>query len=313
MDEQTYRALERQIALIHELLESSDAEVTWNDRIPDPDNPKQLRQIDVSIRRGNRLTLVECRAWHAPQDVNWIEHLDGRRRSMNADAVIGVSSSGFTETAILKAERLGVILRDFETLSPEEIRAWGTLSTQFRDVEVTITMPNAYRESDGLKITTPDGEPIAPRTVLTAIAEKLATVSNQAEFVDFHTAMTVEQQRVNGVQPIAIKIRGRMRTRHKTSALPSVAIYGKAGDARNSMEAHVERFNVGNSQIISGPKLSSIVFDLSQVKIPDNCIFGIPVFSNSEGLAIRDAKLLGIGNVLQSRVSFKYVLQWSQD
>jgi hypothetical protein len=38
----TPEALERQIHRIHELLECSTDEVTWNDYIPDPDNPSQF-------------------------------------------------------------------------------------------------------------------------------------------------------------------------------------------------------------------------------------------------------------------------------
>jgi hypothetical protein len=54
-------AFEQRIHRIHELIDGTDAEVTWNDRIPDPDNPKRSRQIDITIKRGATLTLVECR------------------------------------------------------------------------------------------------------------------------------------------------------------------------------------------------------------------------------------------------------------
>jgi len=54
-------AFEQQIHRIHELLEGSGAGVTWNDHVPDLDNPSQQRQIDVSIKRDGKLTLVECR------------------------------------------------------------------------------------------------------------------------------------------------------------------------------------------------------------------------------------------------------------
>ncbi len=49
---ETPESLERQICRIHELLERSRDDVTWNDHIPDPDNPTQLRQIDVTVRRS---------------------------------------------------------------------------------------------------------------------------------------------------------------------------------------------------------------------------------------------------------------------
>ena len=44
-------ALERQVHRIQELLVRSHSDVTWNDHIPDPDNPEQSRQIDITIRR----------------------------------------------------------------------------------------------------------------------------------------------------------------------------------------------------------------------------------------------------------------------
>jgi hypothetical protein len=44
-------APERQVHRIQELLVRSHSDVTWNDHIPDPDNPEQSRQIDITIQR----------------------------------------------------------------------------------------------------------------------------------------------------------------------------------------------------------------------------------------------------------------------
>jgi HJR/Mrr/RecB family endonuclease len=110
-------AFEQQIQRIYELLADSGAEVTWNENIPDPDNPSQPRQIDVTIRRAGTLTLIECRQHKSRQDVQWIEELIGRRISLGAQAVIAVSSSGFTAGARAKASKHGVILRDLPELS----------------------------------------------------------------------------------------------------------------------------------------------------------------------------------------------------
>src|SRR5258708_18234547 len=90
---------EQRIHRIHELLEQSGAEVTWNDRIADPDNPEQPRQIDVTIRRGQHLTLIECRIHKTTQNVKWIDELIGRRQSLAAPSVIAVSASRFTQRA----------------------------------------------------------------------------------------------------------------------------------------------------------------------------------------------------------------------
>jgi hypothetical protein len=68
-----HQKFEQQIERIHQLLEAEGVKVTWNDRIPDPDNLSQPRQIDISIRRDGTLTLVECRIHKNPQDVTWID------------------------------------------------------------------------------------------------------------------------------------------------------------------------------------------------------------------------------------------------
>jgi hypothetical protein len=121
----TPEALERQVQRIHALLERPDAEVTWNDHIPDPDNPSQLRQLDVTIREHGKFTIIECRVWRKAQGVKWIEELMGRRESLHADTVIAVSDAGFTRGARKKAEKHGVLLRDLYKLTPEEIATWG--------------------------------------------------------------------------------------------------------------------------------------------------------------------------------------------
>ncbi len=107
-------AFEQQIQRICELLLGSGAEVTWNDHIPDPDNPGQPRRIDVTVKRDGKLTLVECREQQCRQDVQWIEELIGRRTSLGADAVIAGSPSGFTAGALKKAKRYSVNPRDLE-------------------------------------------------------------------------------------------------------------------------------------------------------------------------------------------------------
>jgi len=91
---------ERQIERIHQLLENEGSQVTWDDKIPDPDNPKQPRQIDITIRRDGRTTHIECRIHRTKQGVKWIEELQGRKDSLCADSVIAVSASGFTKGAI---------------------------------------------------------------------------------------------------------------------------------------------------------------------------------------------------------------------
>jgi hypothetical protein len=122
------KKFERLIERIYKLLLNSCVEVKWNDNIPDPDNPKQGRQIDITIRTDGLITHVECRSHQDPQDVKWVEELIGRKISLQSDMMIDVSNSGFTEGAIKKANRYGIILRDLKQLTENEVREWGKKS-----------------------------------------------------------------------------------------------------------------------------------------------------------------------------------------
>jgi hypothetical protein len=162
-----HKEFERQVERIHQLLEVEGSTVTWDDHITDPDSPSQPRQIDVSIRRDGSLTLVECRIHKEPQDVTWIEELMGRRTSLKADAVIAVSASGFTKTARDKANAHGIHLRDFATLSREEIQKWGrkrTLTPNFCEfTEVVLTVRASELPGSGRpQLTDTDGKPPSP-------------------------------------------------------------------------------------------------------------------------------------------------------
>ena len=99
----------------------------WDDHIPDPDNLSQPRQIDITIKRDGKLTLVECRHHRSRQNVKWIEEERlGRRVSLKADSAIAVSSSGFTSGALTKAKKHGIVTRDLRKLTEQEIRTGPT-------------------------------------------------------------------------------------------------------------------------------------------------------------------------------------------
>ncbi len=140
-------AFEQKIARIKETLEKGQSEIIWNDKISDPDNPKQGRQIDIHIKRNGHSTHVECRIRKGAQDVQWIEELIGRKLSLNADLMIGVSNSGFTNGAIKKANQHGILLRELSKLSRQEVEGWGQSTLvelrllRFNSVSMTLKMP----------------------------------------------------------------------------------------------------------------------------------------------------------------------------
>lgn len=124
----TPKEFEQIVGRIISIMVKSGDEVVWNDKIPDPDNSKQIRQIDIAINHDGLKSHIECRHHSAPQDVKWIEELIGRKLSLDASAMIAVSSSGFTEGATKKAEKRGIFLHTLTEHSPDIAHTWGRRS-----------------------------------------------------------------------------------------------------------------------------------------------------------------------------------------
>lgn len=220
--ETTSARFERQIERIHHLIEAEGVEVTWNDKIPDPDNPKQPRQIDVTIRRDGRLALVECRIHKNRQGVKWIEELKGRK-DLNADSVIAVSASGFTKGAIAKSKRLGIILRSLYNLSESEITKWGTETVveavfyEFTDAAFIIRLPRSALAGP-ITLTNDQGEPIQWRGLFEMA---MKTLDNNPDLDKGHVAFDVEvfgNILVCGVEPTSMLCKRSHGVCIKTSA-----------------------------------------------------------------------------------------------
>src|SRR6185436_3376960 len=236
---------------IHELLESENAQVTWNDRIPDPDNPQQNRQIDITVKSSDSFIIIECRLHRSPQDVQWIEELIGRRESLRADSVIAVSSSGFTEGAERKAKAFGVILRNFSELSEEEIRSWGkkTLVTinflRFEDlifnflVSERVTREPLIHDKSGNKL-----EWIG---VLNQIINQLADITNEPG--NFSANVDIDQILVNGKKPFSMQVEGAYKPYKQALKLSSVYVYGSK-DQKDAGSVYIQKLGSGKTEII---------------------------------------------------------------
>jgi hypothetical protein len=273
-----HKRLEHQIERVHQLLESEESVVTWNDHIPDPDSPSQSRQIDVSIRRDGLLTLVECRLHKEPQDVTWIEELIGRRASLKAAAVIAVSASGFTKTARAKASAHGVHLRDFATLSDGEIRNWGRTRTirvnfcEFSDVVLTLGVAPLLRP-EPLRLTDINGRTVSPitwRLLFQSIMKQLDQQKWPGVSARIDTQVDAKLL-VNGHRPASMSLSARVRRISQTIRLASVFEY--ADPLTATSHAEVGRYELGGSEIIENGDDVAMTIDLSGIVVPDGCCF----------------------------------------
>jgi hypothetical protein len=226
--------------------------------------------VDVTISKDDRLTIVECRLHSRTQDVQWVEELHGRRQSLGAQGVIGVSASGFSEGAILKARALGVVLREFRRVTADEVTRWGRLArlsfpyARFERLKLVLVvdsglivpvppMPSAFR--------TESGEPWPLGNLISDAARKLFD-ENAPEGWDIRLPFFTKDLRVSGLKVEELFLCCRWRRLRIEHLLSAVVAYGDpAEDA--FCGATIQAPRVTETRLISHAKTAALILDLS--------------------------------------------------
>lgn len=266
------------VCRIHELAEEDDAQVEWNEKIEDPDNPGQKRQIDVTIRKGDLLNIVECRLQRKRQDVKWIEELIGRRTSLNANAIVGVSSSGFTKGAMKKANRFGIVLRELKELTEVEVSSWtrsiqlSILYYEYEDFKLSLK----FAQFSTLNLNIGDlerelrayvGFDALFKQQLQAIDDKrLLLKENRNKKVSFKMSFGIDDFYLCGQKVREILTEGKAKLGELKLEIPEVLAYSSLDPDSLPRNVIVQRFNLGESRVIHHNKKISITIDLSKLE-----------------------------------------------
>jgi hypothetical protein len=314
---------EQQIHRIHELLDGSDATVIWDERIPDPDNPRQSRQIDITIRRKDKLTIVECRQHQTAQDVQWIEELIGRRASLQADGVIAVSSAGFTAGARMKARAHGIFLRELQELTESEIRSWGQQVAvtlyfyQYSDLEISLYFErNSIHKLDHDVLASELKTHAALQSLFQAAAQQLGTDNplaeeHQGKLVAFGLRLELLGFQVCGERVLEVDFRGSARLISREVVSPAVFAYGQPGRSPGERDACIEKFSLGETSIVHEADRLSIFLDVSHEAMPPFCQFRFFRLGHESEMDHASLELLGLeklwihGNGLKVNVCSK--------
>jgi hypothetical protein len=277
---------EKQISRIYKVLAEKGHTVTWNEKIPDPDNLKQQRQIDILVTTKSGCIHIECRDRQSPQDVNWIEKLVGRKNSLGAASMIAVSSTGFTEGALLKAKRFGIFTRQLNELTADEVASWGNLEhvvfdfLKFLKFDITLKVTDYYKSSkssnDYFKGLYRSGTFV---NALTTIASKFDSKPfNQS--ISFSTNILFQDNDINmnssdiyvsemNIDAQCIKIQERQSVETiMTLTAPTI----KNSASPNVAEVH--SFSMPDWELILTDNNSSFQFDFSKVEVPENHFWG---------------------------------------
>lgn len=273
-------ALERQVSRIHELLVRSNECVIWNDHIPDPDNPERLRQIDVTVRHGETLTLIECRLSRRPQNVKWIEELIGRRQSLGAQAIIGVSSAGFTKGAQRKAARFEVVLYDLRQITDENIEDWGSQVSleiyyyQYSNVTLGVGFsPESIPKLEPSKIARELRSHHLVQSAFNAAAawldEHNLLASNDTQM--YQLGVRLQPQAtvyICGEQVLEIRLEGQARLAAQSISSPKIFKYGQPAQEIAERDITVEQFSPGETSIVHHNDRIAINIDLLKKQLP---------------------------------------------
>jgi hypothetical protein len=307
-------AFEQEIHRLHELVEGCAAEVTWDDRIPDPDNPRQARQIDITIRRDAALAIVECRLHKNRQGVKWIEELIGRRTSLRAASAIAVSASGFTRGAIAKAKRFGIFLRDLKELTPAEIANWGCDITmrvyyyQFENLELSLIFdPRSISQLDADTLSAELQVFPGRQSLINAAMKQLDRLKlltdegNRRESHGFRAFGHFENFRLCGQPVLKVELVGTARLVDQAISLPAILAYGEPGQYPADRNVVVQKAASGNTGFIvqEGWRMATIV-DLSRLELPPNSHFRYLRTTASKTMDMESLEILGIDRLCLS-------------
>ena len=279
----------------------SGAEVEWNDRVSDPDNPNQLRQVDVTITRDGRKTHIECRNHKTPQGTKWIEELIGRKQSLGASAMMAVSSSGFTKGAIKKAERFGIFLHNLDLLSLEEASSWGAQSIvefgyfglyplSLQLVFSSIPTDNLELISNGLK---------ENRKYIDVILNPLRYFLNKnyKKFnypYSFRVSGKPRNMLLLGEPVLEARIRGTVHLFKRRLLLPTIMAFRRSSHTFETM-AHVEASNSAQSEIIKAGTKAYVQIDMSSAPKPEanSLLAGVVEIDLRQPTQIPEFKVIG--------------------
>ncbi len=264
------------VSRIYGLIEQADTEVIWNKHLPDPDDPKSQRQVDVTLKRNNILTIIECRLHQDPQDVTWVESLIGKRVSLRADAVIAVSSSGFTPLARKKAEVHGIILRDLVSLSAAEVSEWGMTTRVFVEYLV-YDSANATVHLDGENLNGTELQRVvdwaksSTTNMLSQITNKFVDQLNRIDSEPVDIQVFLNPPWIDSAAHVVRKVDfaaivRRIREEH---SVPLVSAYDLPNVHPLERETFVERNSQYATEVIRSGGSVAITLDFSRVRPPE--------------------------------------------
>lgn len=213
--------------------------------------------------------------------MKWIEELIGRKLSLQANSVIAVSSSGFTEGAIKKAQKYGVILKDLVALTETEISSWtkgiylSLLFYRYSDFHIKLIFNDEdLTEADINNLQRDLNKYKYFNTLFTAhlnaIEERipLVEIKKREKPINFFLEFSIEDFYLDGKKVQCIETKGTFYLEKMNLNIPEHMAYGNPYDTGKDRDIYIQRYNMGETKIIHHGEDIAVCLDLSKMDIP---------------------------------------------
>lgn len=294
------KEFEQIVSRIVSIMVESRSEVVWNDKIPDPDNPKQMRQIDISINHDGLKSHIECRHHSAPQDVKWIEELIGRKLSLDAFGMIAVSSSGFTEGATKKAEKRGIFLHTLTEHSPEIVHTWDKSSKAevgyyyFHPLYIHLVFDELPKVAVKKLVDAFMLEQEFINTTFNELKYKISIDNTVMKFpYIFQMEFPAKNMHLLGKNIRSVKIGATANYLKETLDLPNLMTFSRTSHELQDL-ARVKKSDIHNSEIILAGSRVKVKFDITKIlNLGVNKFFSTIEFELSRKTQVPEIEIIG--------------------
>jgi hypothetical protein len=270
------------VSEIEEILKDSGAIIELNKKVKDPDTG-HTRQVDILLSRNGLKTHIECRHRKKPQNVQWIEELHGRKCSLKADEIIGVSSSGFTKQAKDKAIALGITLREMKNLSRNDIEIWGIpveLELRFLqiiDLNITIEIEetkNPIKISPDDFLCRAEEEYELVTNILDNLADKLfrdeSNESNESEKIEMKAQFDPNDiPKIENISLHSINVVAKI-AKHIQHHNTTISKLYKPTEKSTKISAKLSILEINNWRVIESESNNTLIIDMNSLNIDKN-------------------------------------------
>ncbi|MEP2773782.1 MAG: restriction endonuclease [Fulvivirga sp.] len=254
---------------IFELIKVTGATVEFDVSMPHPDGIGNNRQIDSVITLNNKTILIECRLRKCRQDIGWIDSLKGKKDILKANAIVGISASGFTKSAAKVAKHEGIQLFDLNEVTDSDILSSVLLPSmasqwiKFESLDMFFPQKGPNRSHIPSEIV--NNQIIVKEMVQSLINEAHEEIS----LWPLHKTYTLSLRAKILSLSLKCEVKAKVQKIEQDIGRNQITLFGPYGLKDRSISIH----ELGENFLVDTPIKGAIIMDVSGLVPDKNCYF----------------------------------------